>query len=85
MIAKACPEYSLDKPTTLVAISGAGNVAPKSVDVRTLKIQESGHGHDNVTRDGSRGPEIADGKNAAAAAPSAKRRTTKSAGSLITR
>ena len=27
MIAKACPEYSLDKPTTLVAISGSGNVA----------------------------------------------------------
>jgi glutamate dehydrogenase (NADP+) len=27
MVAKACPEYSLDKPTTLVAISGSGNVA----------------------------------------------------------
>jgi glutamate dehydrogenase (NADP+) len=27
MIAKACPEHSLDKPTTLVAISGSGNVA----------------------------------------------------------
>lgn len=27
MIAKACPEYSLSKPSTLVAISGSGNVA----------------------------------------------------------
>ena len=27
MVAKAYPEYSLDKPTTLVAVSGSGNVA----------------------------------------------------------
>jgi glutamate dehydrogenase (NADP+) len=27
MIAKACPEYSLDKKSTLVAISGSGNVS----------------------------------------------------------
>jgi glutamate dehydrogenase (NADP+) len=27
MIAKYCPEYSLDKPETLVAVSGSGNVA----------------------------------------------------------
>lgn len=27
MIAKACPEYSLDKASTLVAVSGSGNVA----------------------------------------------------------
>ena len=27
MIARACPEYSLSKPSTLVAISGSGNVA----------------------------------------------------------
>jgi glutamate dehydrogenase (NADP+) len=27
MVAKACPEHSLDKPTTLVAVSGSGNVA----------------------------------------------------------
>lgn len=38
MIAKACPEYSLDKPTTLVAISGAGNVA----QFTALKVIELG-------------------------------------------
>ena len=27
MVAKACPEHSLDKSTTLVAVSGSGNVA----------------------------------------------------------
>ena len=27
MVTKACPEHSLDKPTTLVAVSGSGNVA----------------------------------------------------------
>ncbi|KAJ7681149.1 NADP-specific glutamate dehydrogenase [Mycena rosella] len=27
MIAKSCPEYSLSKPSTLVAVSGSGNVA----------------------------------------------------------
>lgn len=38
MIAKACPEYSLDKPSTLVAISGAGNVA----QFTALKVLELG-------------------------------------------
>jgi len=38
MIAKACPEYSLDKPTTLVAISGSGNVAQYTA----LKVIELG-------------------------------------------
>ena len=38
MIAKACPEYSLDKPTTLVALSGAGNVA----QFTALKVIELG-------------------------------------------
>jgi glutamate dehydrogenase (NADP+) len=38
MIAKACPEYSLDKPTTLVAISGSGNVA----QFTALKVIELG-------------------------------------------
>jgi glutamate dehydrogenase (NADP+) len=27
MIAKYCPEYSFNKPSTLVAVSGSGNVA----------------------------------------------------------
>ena len=38
MVAKACPEYSLDKPTTLVAISGSGNVAQHTA----LKLIELG-------------------------------------------
>ena len=38
MIAKACPEYSLDKPSTLVAISGSGNVA----QFTALKVLELG-------------------------------------------
>jgi glutamate dehydrogenase (NADP+) len=38
MIAKACPEYSLGKPTTLVAISGSGNVA----QFTALKVLELG-------------------------------------------
>ena len=38
MIAKACPEFSLDKPTTLVAISGSGNVAQYTA----LKVMELG-------------------------------------------
>ncbi|KAJ7249429.1 NADP-specific glutamate dehydrogenase [Mycena rebaudengoi] len=38
MIAKACPEYSLSKPSTLVAISGAGNVA----QFTALKVIELG-------------------------------------------
>jgi len=38
MIAKACPEYSLDKPSTLVAISGSGNVAQYTA----LKLIELG-------------------------------------------
>jgi len=38
MIAKACPEYSLDKPTTLVAISGSGNVS----QFTALKVIELG-------------------------------------------
>ncbi|KAF8970363.1 NADP-specific glutamate dehydrogenase [Flammula alnicola] len=38
MIAKACPEYSLDKPSTLVAISGSGNVA----QFTALKVIELG-------------------------------------------
>ncbi|KAF4616280.1 hypothetical protein D9613_008786 [Agrocybe pediades] len=38
MIAKACPEYSLDKPTTLVAISGSGNVSQYTA----LKVIELG-------------------------------------------
>jgi glutamate dehydrogenase (NADP+) len=38
MIAKACPEYSLSKPSTLVAISGSGNVA----QFTALKVIELG-------------------------------------------
>ena len=38
MVAKACPEHSLDKPTTLVAISGSGNVA----QFTALKLIELG-------------------------------------------
>ncbi|KAF8650359.1 hypothetical protein AX16_005273 [Volvariella volvacea WC 439] len=38
MIARACPEYSLNKPTTLVAISGSGNVA----QFTALKVLELG-------------------------------------------
>jgi glutamate dehydrogenase (NADP+) len=38
MVAKACPEYSLNKPTTLVAISGSGNVAQHTA----LKLIELG-------------------------------------------
>ncbi|KJA26738.1 hypothetical protein HYPSUDRAFT_35885 [Hypholoma sublateritium FD-334 SS-4] len=38
MIAKACPEFSLDRPTTLVAISGSGNVAQYTA----LKVIELG-------------------------------------------
>ncbi|CAA7257301.1 unnamed protein product [Cyclocybe aegerita] len=38
MIAKACPEYSLDKPSTLVAISGSGNVS----QFTALKVIELG-------------------------------------------
>ncbi|KDQ61718.1 hypothetical protein JAAARDRAFT_31183 [Jaapia argillacea MUCL 33604] len=38
MIAKACPEYSLNKPETLVAISGSGNVAQYTA----LKVLELG-------------------------------------------
>ena len=38
MIAKACPEYSLNKPSTLVAISGSGNVA----QFTALKVIELG-------------------------------------------
>ncbi|KAF8191233.1 NADP-specific glutamate dehydrogenase [Pholiota molesta] len=38
MIAKACPEYSLDKPSTLVAISGSGNVS----QFTALKVLELG-------------------------------------------
>ncbi|THV07142.1 NADP-specific glutamate dehydrogenase [Dendrothele bispora CBS 962.96] len=38
MIAKACPEYSLTKPSTLVAISGSGNVAQYTA----LKVIELG-------------------------------------------
>ncbi|KAF9446450.1 NADP-specific glutamate dehydrogenase [Macrolepiota fuliginosa MF-IS2] len=38
MIAHACPEYSLDKPTTLVAISGSGNVAQYTA----IKVLELG-------------------------------------------
>ncbi|KDR76433.1 hypothetical protein GALMADRAFT_210431 [Galerina marginata CBS 339.88] len=38
MIAKACPEYSLDKLSTLVAISGSGNVA----QFTALKVIELG-------------------------------------------
>jgi glutamate dehydrogenase (NADP+) len=38
MIAKYCPEYSLSKPETLVAVSGAGNVA----QFTALKIIELG-------------------------------------------
>lgn len=38
MIAKACPEFSLDKSTTLVAISGSGNVAQYTA----LKVIELG-------------------------------------------
>ncbi|KAH6905321.1 NADP-specific glutamate dehydrogenase [Coprinopsis sp. MPI-PUGE-AT-0042] len=38
MIAHACPEYSLNKPETLVAISGAGNVAQYTA----LKVIELG-------------------------------------------
>ena len=38
MVAKACPEYSLDKSTTLVAVSGSGNVA----QFTALKLIELG-------------------------------------------
>lgn len=38
MIAKGCPEFSLDKPSTLVVISGAGNVA----QFTALKVIELG-------------------------------------------
>ncbi|PFH46734.1 hypothetical protein AMATHDRAFT_7450 [Amanita thiersii Skay4041] len=38
MIAKACPEYSLSNPSTLVAISGSGNVAQYTA----LKVIELG-------------------------------------------
>jgi glutamate dehydrogenase (NADP+) len=38
MIAKACPEFSLNKPETLVAISGSGNVAQYTA----LKVLELG-------------------------------------------
>lgn len=38
MIAHACPEYSLSKPTTLVAISGSGNVSQYTA----LKVIELG-------------------------------------------
>ncbi|PPQ88557.1 hypothetical protein CVT25_009937 [Psilocybe cyanescens] len=38
MIAKACPEFSLDKPSTLVAISGSGNVS----QFTALKVIELG-------------------------------------------
>ncbi|KAE9391400.1 hypothetical protein BT96DRAFT_1001351 [Gymnopus androsaceus JB14] len=38
MIAKACPEYSLSKPSTLVAISGSGNVS----QFTALKVLELG-------------------------------------------
>ena len=38
MVAKACPEYSLDKATTLVAVSGSGNVA----QFTSLKLIELG-------------------------------------------
>ena len=38
MIAKSCPEYSLSKPETLVAISGSGNVA----QFAALKVIELG-------------------------------------------
>ncbi|KAI3605697.1 nadp-specific glutamate dehydrogenase [Moniliophthora roreri] len=38
MIAKACPEYSLNKPSTLVAISGSGNVSQYTA----LKVIELG-------------------------------------------
>lgn len=38
MIAHACPEYSLDRPSTLVAISGSGNVS----QFTALKVIELG-------------------------------------------
>ena len=38
MVAKAYPEHSLDKPTTLVAVSGSGNVAQYTA----LKLIELG-------------------------------------------
>jgi len=38
MIAKSCPEYSLDKPSTIVAISGSGNVS----QFTALKVIELG-------------------------------------------
>jgi glutamate dehydrogenase (NADP+) len=38
MIAKSCPEYSLDRKSTLVAISGSGNVA----QFTALKVIELG-------------------------------------------
>jgi len=38
MVAKACPEHSLDNPATLVAISGSGNVA----QFTALKLIELG-------------------------------------------
>ena len=38
MIAKSCPEYSLDRPSTQVAISGSGNVS----QFTALKVIELG-------------------------------------------
>lgn len=38
MIAKSCPEHSLDKPSTIVAISGSGNVS----QFTALKVIELG-------------------------------------------
>lgn len=38
MIARSCPEFSLSKPSTLVAISGSGNVAQYTA----LKVMELG-------------------------------------------
>ncbi|KAF5380090.1 hypothetical protein D9615_006205 [Tricholomella constricta] len=38
MIAKSCPEFSLDKPSTIVAISGSGNVS----QFTALKVLELG-------------------------------------------
>ncbi|GLB39369.1 putative Glu Leu Phe Val dehydrogenases family protein [Lyophyllum shimeji] len=38
MIAKSCPEFSLDKPSTIVAISGSGNVS----QFTALKVIELG-------------------------------------------
>jgi glutamate dehydrogenase (NADP+) len=64
MIARACPEYSLNKPSTLVAISGSGNVSQYTAikvlelgatvlslsDSKGSLISEKGFTRDDITK-----------------------------------